>query len=56
MVAFKLPPAMEAIEREIADILKSKPNEPPDMIEVPINDSRLRNAHRAHPTLVAKRK
>ena len=41
-IAFKLKPARGAIEREIADLLKAKPNEPPAMMEVDLNDARFR--------------
>ena len=37
--AFKLLPARGAIGREITDLLKAKPHEPPAMIEVDLRDS-----------------
>ena len=55
-IAFKLAPSRLEIEREITDLLRAKPNEPPAMIEVALNDSRYLPIHRAHSTLVIKRK
>ena len=54
-VAFKLIPSREASDREIADLLKAKPNELPATVEVALKDSRLRTAPRVHSTLVIKR-
>ena len=55
-VAFKLLPARIAIEREITDLLLAKPNEPPAMIEIALNDSRYSGIPRVQSTLVVKRK
>ena len=55
-VAFKLLPARAAIEREITDLLLAKPNEPPAMMEISLNDSRYAAIPRVQSTLVVKRK
>ena len=55
-VAFKLLTARTAIEREIANLLLAKPNGPPSIIEVPLNDSRYASVPRVHSALAIKRK
>ena len=55
-IAFRLPPAREAIEKEVTDLLTPKPNEPPAMVEVALNDSRYSRVPRVQSTLVIKRK
>ena len=56
MVAFKLVPAREEIERGITDFLRTKHNEQPAMVEVSPNDSRYQSAPRARWTLAIKRR
>ena len=55
-VAFRLIPAREAIEKEVNDLLTAKPNEPPAMIQVSLNDSRFKTVPRVQSTIVVKRK
>ena len=55
-IAFRLPPAREAIEKEVTDLLTPKPNEPPAMVEIALNDSRYLRVPRVQSTLVVKRK
>ena len=55
-VAFRLIPAIEAIEKEANDLLTAKPNEPPAMIQVLLTDPRFKTVPRVQSTLVVKRK
>ena len=55
-VAFKLIPAIAAVEREITELSQGKSNEPPEMASVALNDSLFRKSPRVHSTLVVKRK
>ena len=55
-IAPKLAPSRVAIEREITDFLHAKPNEPPAMIDVALNDSRYLAVSRQHPAIVITRK
>ena len=55
-VAFQVPQARLAIEKEISDLLKSTPGHPPALIEIALDDPRYRHLARVPSTLVAKRK
>lgn len=55
-VALRLDAARKAIEVEIADLLASRPNQTPAMLEIDLDDSRFRHLHRAQSTMIVKRK
>ena len=55
-VAFELAPTRAAVGRAISDLPKAKPNEPPAMIEIALNDSRYTAVPRVRSALAIKRK
>ena len=55
-IAFRLPEARTAIEKEISDLLRSEKGAPPAMLEVSLSDPRYTHLPRVPSTLVVKRK